>query len=574
MSEATFLEEITIKNIGIIEEAQIEFSNGLTVLSGETGAGKTMALTALHLILGGKSDGAYVRGGSDRLIASGRFFIPKSRSLYFQEHGLEIENDELIITRTVSSDGKSKASVNGIAVPISTLVSISSDLVSVYAQAANIAISKGSKQRELLDSFGGSKLAAILLEYRAKFELYHHLKSRIASMRMNLSQRSSELLLLQEFVQAFRKLNPQVNELEDIEAEINKLSSIEELRQGVTFAVSSIEGEESGSLTTLGFARKSLDSARNKDPQLEKIYKSVNESFYLLVDANSALNSYLASLDADPDRLEGLNLHKAALNSFIKRFAQTLESNEAIAILQQKYAAAADVIADLEGGDDRLAQLESELSKVKVALKLSAIELTKIRIETANNLQSAVTQEVQQLSMPHTIFHVKVASPSYESALKESEFTLHGCDEIVMYIQGNSRAPLVPVAKGASGGEMSRIMLALEVVVAAARPVGTYVFDEVDAGVGGKAAIEVGRRLHMLAQRSQVIVVTHLPQVAAWADAHFVVTKSDDGSVAQSNVRLVTDNERVAEIARMLAGFESSISAQEHAVELLALKIS
>ncbi len=573
MSEATFLEEITIKNIGIIEESQIEFSKGLTVLSGETGAGKTMALTALNLILGGKSDGSYVRAGSDRLIASGRFFIPKNRSLYFQEHGLEIENDELIITRTVASDGKSKASANGIAVPISTLISIGGDLVSVYAQAANIALSKPAKQRELLDSFGGSKLSAILLGYRAKFELYHHLKSRIASMRMNLSQRSSELLLLGEFVQAFRKLNPQVNEMADIEAEINKLSSIEELRQAVTFTVSSIEGEASGSLTTLGLARKSLERARNKDPQLEKIYQDVSEGFYLLVDANSALNSYLASLDADPDRLEGLNLHRAALRAFIKRFTETEEWNGAIVILQQKYAESPDVIADLAGGDDRLVQLESELSKVKIALKLSAIELTKIRIETANNLQSAVTQEVRQLSMPHTIFHVKVASPSYQSALKERDFTVHGCDEIAMYIQGNSNAALVPVAKGASGGEMSRIMLALEVVVAGTRPVGTYVFDEVDAGVGGKAAIEVGRRLHALAQRSQVIVVTHLPQVAAWADAHFVVTKSDDGLVAQSNVRLVTDNERVAEIARMLAGFESSISAQEHAAELLSLKI-
>ena len=216
--------------------------------------------------------------------------------------------------------------------------------------------------------------------------------------------------------------------------------------------------------------------------------------------------------------------------------------------------------------------MESDLLVIKKALVASAKELTHVRIEAGKRLSAEVTVEIQQLSMPHTEFSLHVESADYLS-LKESDFTALGCDDVAMYISSHKDAPLVALAKGASGGEMSRVMLALEVVIAASHPVGTYVFDEVDAGVGGKAAIEVGRRLHALSRHAQVIVVTHLPQVAAWADSHFVVTKDSNGSVTQSDVRKVEGDERIEEIARMLAGFESSTSAREHAAELLSLRV-
>jgi DNA repair protein RecN (Recombination protein N) len=202
----------------------------------------------------------------------------------------------------------------------------------------------------------------------------------------------------------------------------------------------------------------------------------------------------------------------------------------------------------------------------------SAQQLTEARIKAASELETSVTSEIQSLAMPHTRFFVDVNTADYSASLKESDFTNLGCDEIVMMIQGQSDGPKIALGKGASGGEMSRIMLGLEVVIAKSHPVGTYIFDEVDAGVGGKAAIEVGKRLHALAQSAQVIVVTHLPQVAAWADTHFVVRKSSDGSVVQSGVSKLKDAERVEEIARMLAGLEESTSAREHAAELLAMR--
>jgi DNA repair protein RecN (Recombination protein N) len=237
-----------------------------------------------------------------------------------------------------------------------------------------------------------------------------------------------------------------------------------------------------------------------------------------------------------------------------------------------RFKNSSDAIADLEGGDQRLAELETQLSAHKKVLLAAAKNVSESRAKAAEKLSKLVTAEIQQLSMPHASFVAKVESADY-TAPKESDFTSHGCDEIAMFIQGHKDSPLVALAKGASGGEMSRVMLALEVVIATTHPIGTYVFDEVDAGVGGKAAIEVGKRLHQLAQHAQVIVVTHLPQVAAWADSHFVVTKNNDGTVSQSDVRNVSGEDRIEEIARMLAGLENSSSAREHATELLSLKV-
>ena len=271
--------------------------------------------------------------------------------------------------------------------------------------------------------------------------------------------------------------------------------------------------------------------------------------------------------------MDFLNARKAAINSLIKKYGGALPGDEEVNILIERFDNSKNAIADLEGGDERLKELEGELTTLKIELVKAAKELTALRQESSRTLSTLVTAEIQHLSMPHTSFHAVVESADY-SALKESDFTSLGCDEVSMLIQGHKDGPLVPLAKGASGGEMSRVMLALEVVLASTHPVGTYVFDEVDAGVGGKAAIEVGRRLYALSKHAQVIVVTHLPQVAAWADSHFVVTKNSDGSVTESNVTKVADERRVEEIARMLAGMEGSTSAREHATELLELPLS
>lgn len=573
MSDRTFLEEISIRSIGVIEHSTLEISPGLTVLTGETGAGKTMILTALNLILGGKSDSSLVRKGSERLVASGSFSVPKSLQDSFEESGLQIEDGQLILTRTVNADGKSKATSNAIAVPSSVLAAASENLVEVHAQAANLNMTKSAKQRDLLDRFGGKELNNALEHYQSELANYHDLKSRISAMKKSIDSRDVQLVELREFANVMGKLKLERGELQEITTEIGRLSSVEDLRLAAQSASSVIEEEESGSLTTLGIIRKSLDSVRAKDPQIEELYQKLSEAFFLVADAKAVLASYISNLEADPVRLDYLNSRKAEINALIKKYGSSQSADDELVALIERFESSKNSIADLEGGDERLKELESELVGIKKKLVLAAKSLTSIRSEKATKLSKEVTAEIQQLSMPHTSFHCQVNSADY-NALKESDFTALGCDEIAMLIQGHKDGPLVPLAKGASGGEMSRVMLGLEVVLAATHPVGTYVFDEVDAGVGGKAAIEVGRRLHALSQHAQVIVVTHLPQVAAWADSHFVVTKNSDGSVTESNVRKVVKEDRVEEIARMLAGMESSTSAREHATELLELPMS
>ena len=566
MSERTFLEEITIRSIGVIDQSTLEISKGLTVLTGETGAGKTMILTALNLILGGKADSALVRKGSERLVASGRFSIPRSSEYLFED--VLVEDGELIVTRTVSSDGKSKATTNGVSATASTLSSVGENLVEVHGQAANQNITKSFRQRELLDRFGQIDLGA----YKEALQEYHDLKERISALKKSIAQKDKELFELREFVTAFKKLNPTVSEFAEIDGEISRLSSVEEFRLATAQASSAIEDEEVGALTSLGIARRALEAARSKDPLLESIYQQLSESFFLLDDAQSALNSYQSKLEADPARLDFLHARKADITTLIKKFGGLGTHEQELIELAVRYKNSSDAIADLEGGDQRLQELEKQLLAHKKILLSAAKTLSENRIKAADQLSRLVTAEIQQLSMPHATFVTKVDTADY-AAPKESDFTAQGCDEIAMFIQGHKDAPLVSLAKGASGGEMSRVMLALEVVIATTHPIGTYVFDEVDAGVGGKAAIEVGKRLHQLAQHAQVIVVTHLPQVAAWADSHFVVTKNNDGTVSQSDVKNVSGEDRIEEIARMLAGLENSSSAREHATELLSLKV-
>lgn len=577
MSERTYLEEISIRNLGIIEESSLELGRGLNVLTGETGAGKTMILTALALVLGGKSDSALVRSGSERLVASAQFVLPPGPnkvSDLSEEAGADISEGNLILTRTVNGDGKSKAVAGGTNVPAATLTNLAEHLVEIHGQAANHQIIKPARQRELLDRFAGPELVNTLNSYQGKLKIYSDFKVRIKAMKESANKRGSEIAEIENFLAAWQKLKATRGEYASIQDQIARLSSVEELRAASDGAGSALNDEVSGALTALGAARRFLENAKGKDSKLDEIAANIVEGFFQIDDAGRELTSYLSGLEADPGRLDSLQSRKAELLAFLKKFGSAIDPDQDLIELVAKAKSARDVIADLIGGEDRIAELESELGVIKGELLERAKTLTNIRRSAALQLSNLVTEEIHCLSMPHTQFSIAISTPDYSAQLKESDFTSLGCDEIAMQIQGHRDAPQIALGKGASGGEMSRIMLALEVVLAQVHPVGTYIFDEVDAGVGGKAAIEVGRRLAALAKHTQVIVVTHLPQVAAWADTHFVVAKSSDGSITQSGVTKLDANSRIGEIARMLAGMEGSSSAQEHASELLALRES
>jgi DNA repair protein RecN (Recombination protein N) len=572
VSDRSYLEEISIRNLGIIDTSSLELSKGLNVLTGETGAGKTMILTALSLLLGAKTDSSLVRHGSERLVTSATFSIPASLSAQIEDLGGLVEDGSLILTRSVSSDGKSKATASGATVNASTLGEITEPLIAIHGQSANTQIVKSMRQRELLDLFAGSDLQAALSDYVETFNMYNEMKAKLKALVTNASARDSQIADLELLTKQWSVLKPTRGEFVAVDDEIRKLASVEDLRIAAAGASSAIGEEEAGVLTVLGQARKWLEAAKGKDQALDEIATNVAESFFLIDDAHAALVSYLASLEADPTRLDYLQERKVALSAFVKKWGGAGNVDEEMAEIAIRVKSAKEMIADLHGGQDRIAELEAEIKEVKLKLLTGAKKVSLARVHAAAKLSDLVSSEIVGLSMPHTRFYTDVISPDYEGALKESDFTITGCDEILMSIQAHKDGPKVALGKGASGGEMSRIMLALEVVIAASAPVGTYIFDEVDAGVGGKAAIEVGRRLHALSQHAQVIVVTHLPQVAAWADRHFVVAKDSDGQIVQSGVSQLDEKARVSEIARMLAGLDESMSAQEHAAELLAMR--
>ena len=577
MSDRTYLEEISIRNLGIIDQSTLELGSGLNVLTGETGAGKTMILTALALVLGGKSDSSLVRTGTERLVASAQFSLPAVTAdlkEIAESSGSDISEGSLILTRTVNSDGKSKAVAGGTTVPAATLANFADQLVEIHGQAANHQIVKSARQRELLDRYAGTKFATALQSYQGVFSNYNELKARIKTAVDSASKKDREIGELEEFLQAWQKLKAVRGEYAETTNQIARLSSVEDLRAASAGATQALSDESAGALTVLGAARRFLDLAKGKDSKLDEISGAIAEGFFLIDDAARELTSYLTALEADPGKLDALQSRKAEINAFLKKYGGAGAGDEELILLAARAKGAKEAIADLNGGEDRIKELQTELTGLKKELLKNAKSLTDLRSAAALSLSKAVTAEIAALAMPHTIFSIAITSADYEGSLKESDFTNLGCDEVAMQIQGHKGAPLISLGKGASGGEMSRIMLALEVVLAQTHPVGTYIFDEVDAGVGGKAAIEVGRRLAALAKHTQVIVVTHLPQVAAWADTHFVVKKSSDGSVSQSDVTKLEDEARVEEIARMLAGLEGSASAQEHAAELLAMRES
>jgi len=558
------LEEISIRSLGVIESSNIEFKPGLTVLTGETGAGKTMVLTALGLVLGSKSDSDLVRQGQERAIVTGRFSVPKDLATQIVDAGGDVEDESVVISRTVTTAGKSRVLVGGVVSSTAAVSSFASSLVEIHAQSSSSKLTRPGVARELLDRFA----AIDLTTYQETFDAYQQMMRRIDKLKDQLSQADRQIAELSELVDEFSKLNPKSGELLEIEDEIAKLGSVELLNQAVSTVLNLFENEDLSAINLLQQIRKGLESVNGKDKQLDAITERYTENLLNLQDISSELTSYLTDLEADPNRFEKLQQRKAALNSLLKRYGKGSDKEAAYEQLLVDGKNARERIADLSGGDQRIAELQKEADLLFKQLQDAGIAISQLRKGAAAKLSAKVTEEIKALSMPNASFVVEQIVGDSKNI---KSFTSNGIDEISILFSAHSGGTPLPLNKVASGGELSRVMLALEVVIAEAEPIGTYIFDEVDAGVGGKAAIEVGRRLSKLSKSAQVIVITHLAQVAAWADNHLVVRKSENGSVTQSDVNEVTAKDRKIEIARMLSGQEDSQTAQEHAGELLAI---
>ncbi|MEV2271863.1 DNA repair protein RecN [Nonomuraea africana] len=560
------VEEVRIQGLGVIDEAVLELSPGFNVVTGETGAGKTMVVTGLGLLFGGRADPARVRPGADKATVEGTLVVESNGRVAQQveDVGGEVEDGELIISRTVSAEGRSRAWLGGRTVPVGTLTYLADDLVAVHGQMDQQRLLQPARQRAALDRYAGEDLVKPLRAYAQTYKRHKQVTTLLEELTTKARERAQEADLLRFGLEEIEKVDPKRGEDVELRAEEERLSHADALRGAATTAHTALLGDPmdpSGGtrdvISLLGEARTAVEAVRDFDPQLASVADRLAEAGYLISDVATDLAAYAESIEADPARLAAVQERRAALSGLIRKYAE-----DSAGVLAWAQASAAR-LAELEGDDDRIEELTREHEELSARLGELAAELTKVRTAAAERFGAAVTEELTALAMPHARVVVQLT--------QADEFGPEGVDEVELRMSAHPAAPPLPLNKGASGGELSRVMLAIEVVFAGADPVPTFVFDEVDAGVGGKAAVEIGRRLARLARTAQVIVVTHLPQVAAFADQHLVVEKAGDGSVVRSGVVTLDHDGRVRELSRMLAGLEDSELGRAHAEELLGM---
>lgn len=561
------IEEIHLRDLGIITDARLPLEPGFSVLTGETGAGKTMVVTALGMLLGARSDASSVRNGAKNALAEAVVRLPREhRAIALAEDAggsvEEIDEDtsELLLARTVSAAGRSRAHVGGCSAPIATLSEIGQTLVAVHGQSDQLRLKSAAEQRHALDSYAGEKLAKLLKKYRATYDRYREAAAELREVRENTRARALEAQTLEGALEEIDAVQPQEGEDEALKAESAKLANVESLRTAASLASAALAGSEYGDadepnvMALLDTARSSLAQQADSDGELKALADRVNDALIQVTDIAEEVSAYVSSLDTEgPERLAEVEARRAQLKSLTRKYGADIA--EVLAWAEESRAR----LETLSDDPTRAEALETELVQLRETLGEQADQLKKLREKAAKKLASAVSEELSALAMPNASLMVEVE--------ETEKFGAHGRDTVTFMLKPYQQAVPRPLGKGASGGELSRVMLALEVVLAEVDPVPTFIFDEVDSGVGGKAAVEIGRRLAMLAKHVQVLVVTHLPQVAAFADQHILVLKNDDASL--SKIEVLDEEQRVVELARMLAGHDQSASAQEHARELL-----
>ncbi|MFE3097954.1 DNA repair protein RecN [Streptomyces sp. NPDC059248] len=569
------LEEMRIRSLGVIDDAVVELSPGFTAVTGETGAGKTMVVTSLGLLLGGRADPALVRIGAKSAVVEGRIAVASgtSAAVRAEEAGAELDDGTLLISRTVSAEGRSRAHVGGRSVPVGLLAELADDLVAVHGQTDQQGLLRPARQRAALDRYAGAALSGPLADYTTAYRRLRALTAELDELTTRARERAQEADLLRYGLDEIAGVEPHAGEDTELAAEAERLGHAEALASAASAAHAALAGDpedpEGVDATTLvAGAGRALDAVRAHDPALAALAERMGEISILLTDVSGELAGYADRLEADPLRLAAVEERRAALTALTRKYGADIAGVVAWA---DKSAAR---LTELDGDDDRIGDLAAERDTVRAELAGLARRLTDVRTEAADRFAAAVTEELASLAMPHARVSFAIRQQDDPDGVGIDGRTVaygpHGVDEVELLLAPHPGAPARPIAKGASGGELSRVMLAVEVVFAGTDPVPTYLFDEVDAGVGGKAAVEIGRRLAKLARSAQVVVVTHLPQVAAFADRQLLVEKTDDGTVTRSGVTVLEGEDRVRELSRMLAGQEDSQTARAHAEELLA----
>ena len=553
------IKEIYIRDLGVIREARLSFSSGLNVLTGETGAGKTMVLTALALLLGERADSSAIRAGSNALLVEGRW-CPVSDGIVARvaDAGSALDEGDLLVNRSVSTEGKSRAAVGGVSIPVGLLAELGEQLVVVHGQADQLRLKTPAAQREALDSF--ASLDELLSRYGSSFHSWQAAKKNLNEVLTNKEANAREVATLIEDLKAIEAVSPREGEDIELRDLAARMANLEALRSAAATAHEALssDSDQLDVQMLLATARRSLDSQRAVDTALEAIAEKLQEATFQVSEVAIQLSSYAASLEADSElSFDQVQRRLSELNALIRRFGPSLEDVFAHSTF------ASGRVLELDDSEERIDSLKQQVEVEKKAAEDLANQLTARRIESAKSLATEVNLELAGLAMAGAELVVEVS--------QTEDLGPFGRDQVSILLRSYAAAEPRPIAKSASGGELSRIMLAIEVVLAKGSTTPTFIFDEVDAGVGGAAAIEVGRRLARLSKQAQVIVITHLAQVAAFADNHQRVLKTQNGDITESDVASLSGADREAELARMLSGLSDSTSARQHAAELMSM---
>jgi DNA repair protein RecN (Recombination protein N) len=549
------IEEISIKDLGVIADAALPLGPGFTAITGETGAGKTMVVSALGLLLGERADTGAVRLGSPQAWVEGRWRVRDTGDVVdrVRDAGGDVDpvgkgTVELVLSRSVSAEGRSRAVVGGRSAPVSVLTELGEHLVVVHGQSDQVRLRSAVAQREALDRYAGTELASALETYQHVFYRWNENRAELEELVADQDRRAREAEDLRLAMAEIETVAPQPGEDDELAERAERLSNLEDLRIAAASArelLSAEESEEADALGLLDSARRSLERVSSHDAELVGVIAA-------------QLSTYLAGLDTDGAReLEIVQERRAELTTLVRKYGPTLDD------VIRNLETGSSRLFELDGDSERIDQLRNEVDEDRALLEELATALSALRTTAAERLGAAVSDELSALAMADARVIVQV--------VQRDEYTANGRDLVSILLQPHSGAEPRSLGRGASGGELSRVMLAIEVVIAGSDPVPTFIFDEIDAGVGGASAIEIGRRLARLAENAQVIVVTHLAQVAAFASNHLTVVKGSDGSVTASSVRQLGGDERIAEMARLLSGLPDSESGLAHARELIEM---
>ena len=553
------IESLDISHLGVIAKAHVDFGPGLVVVTGETGAGKTMVLSSLQLLLGARADAALVRSGEERLSVDGIFSVTPDIAARVEEAGGFVEGDELIVGRSVRAAGRSRAHLGSRPVPASLLADIVGSMVTIHGQSDQIRLTGESAQRRALDQFGGPAHGALLEEYRSAFRCAVEVKHRLDSLRGDASERAEELEDLRAAIQQIEELDPVSGEEENLVREAARLTNVEDLRALVGVALGYLKGDDrgdyAGAVEAARHAYAQLDDAARFDEAVAEFVGRARNQVLELEALADDVSSYVSRLDADPERLAQIHARRAAIKDALRGRAADIDG---LLVWLDEARARVDELSS-PGSDP--ATVERELAAAQERVLECGRRVTQSRARLAQELAAGVNEELHALSMPDATLQIDC---------EPTKPTSNGCETVVFRLQPHPHAPARPLGQGASGGELSRVMLALELMLGRTEASSTFVFDEIDAGIGGQTATEVGARLKRLASSRQVIVVTHLAQVAAFGDQHLVIEKKD----GTTNVREVRGDEREAELTRMMGGDPHSAAARRHASQVLASAVS